>query len=187
MAILAAEPDLFPEALFEEETYESSNFLGRRWWAIYTKAKQEKAVARQLYRYEVPFYLPLVPKDNLIRGRRVRSYLPVFPGYLFLYGNDDERVRSLTTNRISSILEVKDEASFVRDLRNVRHLISLNVPMTIESKIMPGERVRIKSGPMRDLEGIAIQRRGRSRLLVSVNFLQQGASVEIEDFQLEAI
>jgi len=30
-------------------------------------------------------------------------------------------------------------------------------------------------------------RRGETRLLVSINFLQQGASVEIDDFQLEPI
>jgi hypothetical protein len=37
------------------------------------------------------------------------------------------------------------------------------------------------------LEGIVTKRRGVSRLLVAVNYLQQGASVEIEDFMVEVI
>jgi hypothetical protein len=37
------------------------------------------------------------------------------------------------------------------------------------------------------VEGTVLSRRGGTRLLVAVNFLQQGASVEIEDFLLEPL
>ena len=51
----------------------------------------------------------------------------------------------------------------------------------------PGDRVRVRRGPLAGVEGTVLTRRGRKRLLVSVDFLQQGASVEIEDFLLEPI
>ena len=107
MPILAAEPSVYPDELFNGFSKAQTD---RRWWAIYTKARQEKALARQLFRYEVPFFLPLVPKDNLIRGCKVRSHIPLFRGYVFLFGSEEERICSLTTNRISRILPVEDQA-----------------------------------------------------------------------------
>ena len=35
------------------------------------------------------------------------------------------------------------------------------------------------------MEGVVIKRRGQDQLLVAVKFLQQGASVAIEDFLVE--
>ena len=37
------------------------------------------------------------------KGRISRSLLPVFPGYVFFKGTEDQRVRALTTNRLSLI------------------------------------------------------------------------------------
>ena len=37
------------------------------------------------------------------------------------------------------------------------------------------------------MEGTVLVRRGKTRLIVSVTFLQQGASVEVDDFNLEPI
>ena len=42
------------------------------------KSRQEKSLARQLLGMEVPFYLPLIPKTTLIRGRRFTSQIPLF-------------------------------------------------------------------------------------------------------------
>jgi hypothetical protein len=37
------------------------------------------------------------------------------------------------------------------------------------------------------MEGTVLVRRGKTRLIVHVTFLQQGASVEIDDFNLEPL
>ena len=184
MPILSEEPSLFPESLLDETAHETSE---RRWWVLYTKARQEKAVSRALRGYRIPFYLPLVKKRSVSRGRSTTSHIPLFAGYLFLYGSEEERVRALTTNRISRILVVDDETRFLRDLCQLRQLITSNAPLTVESRLVPGNRVRVRHGAFAGLEGTVLTRRGKTRLLVSVDFLQQGASVEIDDFVLEPI
>jgi len=184
MPILDLETTVYPPNLLDDFT----NQVGEQcWWVLYTKARQEKAVARQLLGWELPFYLPLVPKTHLIRGRRVNSHVPVFHGYVFLYGSELDRVQSLKTNRISRILEVVDQPLLEHDLKHVSRLISANAPLTIESRLVPGNRVRVKTGPFKGVEGVVIQRRGKARLLVAVTFLQQGVSIEIDDFQLEPL
>lgn len=184
MPILEAEPAVHPSNLLTELAPTSTE---RRWWAVYTKARQEKAFARHLLTMDIPFYLPLIAKDNLIRGRRIQSFIPLFSGYVFVFGDEAERTKSLTTNRVSTILPVEDQLQLTQDLVQVSTLIESEAPLTVESRLAPGDPVRIKSGPMAGLEGSVITRRGKTRLLVAVNMLQQGVSVEIDDFLLEPL
>ena len=48
MPVLCEEPSLFPDHLLDGMNGESSD---RRWWAVYTKVRQEKAFARGLLRH----------------------------------------------------------------------------------------------------------------------------------------
>ncbi len=184
MSILGAETTLYPETLLDPAGPRTSD---RQWMVVYTKARQEKALARDLLHREIPFYLPVVKGTWLYRGRRRARYLPLFAGYVFLYGSEAERIGSLTTNHISRVLSVPDPEELVRELRNLRQLIAAKAPLTVESRLAPGRRVRVRQGPFAGIEGTVLVRRGETRLLVSINFLQQGASVEIDDFQLEPI
>lgn len=184
MPILASETNLFPANLLDGLTIEPSD---RRWWAVYTKSRQEKSLARQLLALELPFYLPLIPKVSNIGGRRMKSLLPLFGGYLFLYASDDERMRALETNRIAHLWSAPRVDELTRDLQSVRTLIDSGVPLTTEGQLQSGRRVRVKSGALEGLEGIVLSRRGEDRLLVAVQFLQQGVSVQIKDYLLEPI
>jgi transcriptional antiterminator RfaH len=182
MPILEEETSIFPETLLSE-----AHEMDRRWLALYTKARQEKALARELLKYRIPFYLPLVKKTSIARGRKRTSLVPLFGGYLFLFASEEERVRTLTTNRVSRVLSVESPEQLVFDLAQLRQLIAAGAPLTVESRLSPGRRVRVRQGAFAGLEGTVLKRRAETRLLVSVNFLQKGASVEIDDFLLEPL
>ncbi|MBN2024125.1 MAG: UpxY family transcription antiterminator [Pirellulales bacterium] len=184
MPILTQNTAIFPETLFEPGGVDAP---GRTWWVLYTKSRQEKAVARQLAGYGLPFYLPLVPKDHLIRGRVVRSQVPLFAGYVFLLGTDQERIAALTTNRVAHVLVVDDDEQLWMDLRQVHQLIASNAPLTVERRLAPGQRVRVKQGALCGIEGTVLARRRAPRLLVAVSMLQQGVSVAIDDYMLEPV
>jgi hypothetical protein len=115
--------------------------------------------------------------------------MPLFSSYVFLFADRDERIVALESNRVARTIEVPEslQGGFRGDLEHIQRLIESGVPITIESRIQPGQLVRVKSGRLAGLEGVVTKRRGGSRLLVAVNYLQQGASVEIEDFLLEII
>jgi transcription antitermination factor NusG len=184
MPILEAEVNIYPTNLLHDALRDDEQ---RSWWALMTKSRQEKSVARHLLSREVPFYLPLIWKDNLIRGRKVRSHIPLFSNYIFLYGTPDDRVTALQSNRLTETLHVVDQQELLNDLRNIEQLIAADAPLTVESRLKPGHHVRVKSGAMRGVDGVVTERRSRSRLLVAVHFLQSGVSVEIDDFMLEPI
>jgi len=178
------QPAMFPDDLFDGLVAEPSD---RRWWVLYTKVHQEKAIARQLHGRKVPFYLPLVEKTSQCRGRRFVSRVPVFASYVFLFGNEEARVWSLATNRLSRVLVVPDPEQIAHDLRQLRQMIASGAPLTVEKRLSRGDLVRVRHGPFAGLDGVVLRRDGTSRLLIAVNFLQQGASVEIDDHMLEPI
>ena len=177
---------VYPEGLLAEAPEDLLDGE-RRWWVIYTKSRQEKALARDLYAQEIAFYLPLVRQTKLYQRRKVNTEIPIFTGYVFLFGTDEDRVDSLKTNRVSRVLSASDDWQLHRDLGQLQRLIESDAPLTIEQRLSPGNRVRVKCGPLTGLEGTITCRRGTSRLLIRVNFLQQGASIEIDDFVLEWI
>lgn len=185
MPILGKEQSRFPEDVLSEDYFLRVSQQGHRWWALFTKARQEKALARDLGAMGVPYYLPLIQRPNLIRGRKVYSYNPLFPGYVFVFADDDGRVESLKTNRVCATLAVPDGRQLQTDLRQLDTLIELRIPLTVEERLAPGDRVCIRRGSLAGIEGVVLERRGRSRLLVAVHFLQSGVSLEIDDFLLE--
>ncbi|MEX2139936.1 MAG: transcription termination/antitermination NusG family protein [Pirellulales bacterium] len=184
MPILEPEPSVFPEDLLAPT---SEVDVERRWWAVYTKARQEKALARDLFARQIPFYLPMVPRNSLIRGRRVESLLPLFRGYVFVFSREDERVETLRTNRVSQLIEVADQEKLCADLWQVQQLIARRAPFVVEARLVPGRRVRVKSGAFMGIEGVVEQQRSGYRLIVEVAFLQQSVSVELDETLVEQI
>ncbi len=73
------------------------------------------------------------------------------------------------------------------DLRQIRDLIATDAPLAPEARIEAGQRVRVRSGPFKGFEGTVLRRENQIRLLVSVRYMGQGASVALDDCQLDAI
>ena len=186
MPILPQEPDIYPDALLEADTLDAA--VAYPWWAAYTLPRREKELVRRLRRLGITFYCPMVKKRSRSPAGRVRtSFIPLFSGYVFVSGNEEHRYRMMTTNCVSRCLEVVDRTELVRDLRQIYQLIRSEAPLTPEARIEPGARVRVRSGPLAGLEGTVLRRHGTQRLLVVVHFLQQGASVQLEDYQVEPL
>lgn len=186
MPTLASEPDIFPADLFERPGLGEES--GTSWWAMYCRPRQEKKLMRHLRPLEVAFYTPIVPKRSRLASGRIRtSYLPLFSNYVFVYGDPGARRKAVETGCVSRWLPVPDPAGLTGDLRRVRQLIHSGAPVTPESRLQPGMRVRVRSGPFAGFEGTILRREKETRLLVAVHFLQQGASVLLEDCQLERI
>lgn len=192
MPILPKQRDVFPEGLLaggdSDPLGKAAAAPGARWVAFYTLARREKDLMRKLEAAAVPFYAPLIRRRLHTAGGRVRhSYVPLFPGYVFAPVDDDQRREAQATNTVARWLSIGDERILVDDLRAIKRLIDTERPLTPEARIEPGQLVRVRSGPLRGVEGMVLKRRGEQRLVVAVRFLNQGASIELEDVDLERL
>jgi len=183
LPILPPEPDCFPSNLLDCE-----DAVGQSWWMLYTKSRQEKRLMRHLRRLEIAHYGPQIPKRQRSPSGRIRtSYVPLFNNYVFLCGDDESRYEAVCTGSVQKVTEITAPTEFLYDLRQIRSLIEMGVPLTIESRLAPGQQVRVRSGAFAGYEGTVLRREQETRLLVAVRFMEQGVSVRLEDCQLEPI
>lgn len=186
MPILKREHDLHPVDLFGRPPASSGE--PPRWWALYTRSRREKDLMRRLHKLDIAFYCPIVEKRHRSPNGRLRTtFVPLFSNYVFLCGGESQRYEAMCTGCVSRDLEVVDATALFYDLRQIHDLIETGVEITPEPQVQVGTPVRVKTGVLAGREGIVIERRGNHRLLVTVNFLQQGASAEIADFDVEPI
>ncbi len=188
MPLIGPERCLFPDNLLTEDYLTEGREQGRTWRALYTRSRMEKELMRRLVARGVSFYSPIIEhRYRSPAGRQRTSYLPLFTNYVFLFGTETERYDAMTSGCVSRSIDIPSVTTFVGDLRRIRALIETGAQVTSESRIEAGDRVRIKSGSMMGLEGIVFKRHGQSRLLVMVDFLQQGASIELPDWEVEPL
>lgn len=183
MPILKRETDIYPPELFEGEIATSG-----AWWAMYTLARHEKKLMRQLLALQVPFYAPVIERRyRSPNGKARSSFEPLFANYVFVCGGEEERYRAVATGSICKCVAAEDTHELVIDLKQICDLIAMDVPLSPESRLEPGEKVRIRSGPFMGYEGIIVRREKEIRLQVYVRFMDQGVSVSIDDCQVNPL
>ena len=190
MPILPAEPDFYPSDLWDgpAEAADASGRPGQSWWCLHTKPRQEKALARELRAHRIAYYLPqVVHEDRTPQGRKTRSVLPLFTSYLFLLGTDEDRLRALKGNRLVRVIDVTDQDAIRYDLKQIHRMLASGLAVVPELTVPVGAKVRILNGPLTGIEGRVIRRGKRDQFVAVVHFLGSGATVDLEDWQVEQL
>lgn len=183
MPILQREIELFPGDLLESELAANSP-----WWAMYSLARQEKKLMRRLVESGIAFYAPVISRRfRSPNGRMRTTYQPLFSNYVFVCGDEMQRYECVSTGTVSRCIPVIQTAELVADLKQIKDLIVQDAPLSPESRLEPGQRVRIKNGSFAGYEGVIVRREHEVRLQVIVRFMNQGVSVVLDDCQMEAI
>ena len=157
------------------------------WWVAHTKSRNEKALAHDLMAKNISYFLPMTWKVHRHSQRTIKAMLPLFTGYLFFCGNDSERVELLKTNRVANLIEVKDQENLIRELARFDQALRAGAPLTPHKYLNKGQWCRVIAGPLLGLEGIILQTKGDTRLLLQINMLGQAASVEIDIVMVEPV
>jgi transcriptional antiterminator RfaH len=187
MPILPAEPDCYPPHLWESRESFPSKEDGV-WWCLHTRPRQEKATARELHKHGITYYLPQVVKeDRTPQGRKIQSIVPLFTSYLFLYGDFNDRLKALKGNRLVGVLEVDDQEGLVGDLQQINTMLHSGLPVMPEPTMPVGAKVKIISGPLAGIKGTVVRRGKRDQFVAIVDFLGRGATVDLQDWQVEKI
>jgi transcription antitermination factor NusG len=161
--------------------------LSPKWFAAYTHSCQEKRVAQQLSSRNIEFFLPVHRTiSHWKNGLHVPIEKPLFPGYVFVKANREDKVRILEAPGVHSIVGVgrvpislpNEEMEALRRgvrLLNVEPHPYLNV----------GERVLIRKGPLEGLSGIIARQKNSFRVILSIDLIMKSISVEVDRKDLE--
>ena len=185
MGLTVAEPHLFKGS--------PGNAMGagtqRHWLAAYTKARHENTVARQLECKAVGFLLPTYARSARWSDRVKSVKAPLFPSYVFVHVNDDERVRVLQTAGVVNIVSVAGRPALLREEEVAMLRECAARPYAVEPHpfLRVGQRVRVTRGPFEGWEGVLTCKRSASRLVVNVEQIMQAVSVNLDGADVEAI
>lgn len=162
-----------------------------RWYALYTRSNFEKRVAYELSAKGVENYLPVVEQVHQWKDRRKRIDLPVFPGYVFVRFRDSHptRLETLRTAGTVRLLGHGDQLEPIPDaeIESIRRLLKARVPCFAHPFLREGAWVRVKHGPLRDVEGLLVRVKSRTRLVLSVALLSQSVATEIDVSDVEVL
>jgi transcription elongation factor/antiterminator RfaH len=162
------------------------------WYAVQTRARNEKAISERLQEQGLTTFLPLVTEIRRWSDRKKKVELPLFSCYLFVKlvaGNNDERMRVYRTNGVFRIVSMRGELIPVPDeqIEALRAVVTQQVPWTEHPFLKIGQRVRIRGGSLEGVEGVLLSRNGDRTLIISVDAIQRSLAVRVEGYDLEAL
>jgi transcription termination/antitermination protein NusG len=153
-----------------------------RWYALYTRPRHEKAVADHLARRQIEAFLPLREVLSRWKDRRKLVQLPLFPGYVFVRTALTHKRDVVGADGVVSMVSFRGTPAAVPDeqIEAVREICLTKLPCDPYPYLTEGRWVRIIRGPLTGLTGILVRKKGKHRLVVSVDILQQSVAVEID-------
>ena len=167
---------------------ESIRAFAGPWWVAHTKSRNEKSLAHDLIAKEICYFLPMAWKTHHTRGRKIKSLLPLFTGYMFFCGDERQRVEVLKTNRVANIIEVKDQQKFIEELIPIEQAFKAGADLQPHKYIETGQRCRVTGGPLVGTVGIAVKsNKGATKLVMQIDMLGQAASVEVDTDIIEIV
>ena len=162
-----------------------------RWYAVYTRSNFEKRVAKELGIKLVESYLPVVEQLHQWKDRKKLVEMPVFPGYVFARFRDcsSTRLNVLRTPGTVRILGQGDQIEPVADveIESIQRLLKADVSCFVHPFLREGAWVRVKRGALKDVEGLLVRMKSKTRLVLSISLLSQSVATEIDISDVEVI
>jgi transcription antitermination factor NusG len=151
------------------------------WFALRVKPNYEKPVATALRGKGFEEFLPLFRSRRQWSDRVKTMDLPLFPGYLFCRLKLEDRMPLLTTPGFLYIVGIGKNPEPVdeSEIAAIQSVLRSGVPVTPWPYLMVGQKVLLKQGPLRGLEGVLTKIANQHRMYVSVTLLKRSISVEV--------
>jgi transcriptional antiterminator RfaH len=164
--------------------------IGRSWYLVYTKPRQEKVAAENLLRQKYEVYFPQLSIWRTRRGKRQSVIEPLFPRYLFirLDSQSDNWAPIRSTLGVMSLVRFGTEPARVPDelveyLRSRHNADGLHE--WAQPKLIVGERARVVSGPLAGYEGILIAKSSRDRVVILMDLVGGQVRAKLNPDQIE--
>jgi transcription antitermination factor NusG len=158
-----------------------------RWFAAYTSANHEKRVTGQFVQRSIEHFLPLYESVRRWKDRRMTLQLPLFPGYVFVRLALRDRLQVLCVPGVARLVGFNGTPAALpdNDIAALRTSLAWGVRAEPHPFLTAGRPVRVRSGPLAGMHGILVRRKGKYRVVISINLIQRSIQVDLETDALE--
>lgn len=157
-------------------------------YAIQVRYQYERVVEESLKLRGLSPFLPLFKQRRKWSDRVMEVDTPLFPGYIFCPFDLKNRVPVLSSPGVVGIVGAGKRPLAVdcAELAAVRAMTLRGIDVQPCSAV-PGQKIRIGSGPLKGLEGALLEVRGKHRLVVRISILNRSISAIIDGSEVSPI
>lgn len=139
-----------------------------KWYVLYTKPRHEKFVETQLLRKGIEAFTPKLTIQRRWSDRNKIIQEPLFKNYCFAYFSLYDKIRVVSQPGVVDIVHFRDRYIPVDDevINSLKILLQNNVKLDPCPYLRIGDKVVIKKGPLKGVEGFIIEKRNRNATLV---------------------
>jgi len=159
------------------------------WYAFVTKPRHEKKADEALKAAGIESYLPLKKTLNKWKDRKKWVETPLFSCYIFSKIPYVNRYDVIKIPSVVRIVGFQNQPTPVRseEITAVRQLLSGDHHLFVHDGPLPGDSVRIKSGPLIGLEGQLVEfRRGRW-FVIYIEAIGKSVLVDVNEHLVEKV
>jgi transcription antitermination factor NusG len=154
-----------------------------RWYAIYVNSRAEKKVEAELTSKEVEAFLPLKKSLRKWSDRKKWVDMPLIPGYCFVKIALKNNLRVLQTNHVVGFVRFEGRPAVIQErqidfLKRMLKQSDYTWEITHE-QFVPGQKVEIVAGPFIGLEAELITVKGKKRVGVRIEQINNTLMVDI--------
>lgn len=157
------------------------------WYAVYTSANRERSVAEQLQRRQIEHFLPLYSSVRRWKDRRVTLQRPLFPGYVFVRMSLRDRLRVLQVGGVARLVGFDGTPAALEEseIEALRRGFAAGTGMDPHPFLTVGRRVRIRRGPFAGVSGVLLKRKGKYRVVISIDLIKRSVALDADTADLE--
>jgi len=162
---------------------------GSCWLAAYTRARHESIVAQQFRQKGLEALLPTYARYNRWSDRIKRVDSPLFPGYVFVRVNGEERIRVIQTIGVVSIVSRSGGPVALpeAEIERLRWCTAHAQDIEPHAYLKLGQQVRVKHGPFAGWEGVLIEKKNSTRLVIAIEQINKAVAIDLHGADVEAL
>ncbi len=144
----------------------------RKWYPVYTHARAEKKAYEALIKKGIETYLPLSRQLKQWSDRKKWVEEPLIKSYLFVNITEQEQMEVLMTKGVTRFIYFSGKITPMPDsqINDLKLLMASSYQLEVtEENLQPGEKIIIKAGPLKGIQGEMVSYRSQKQLLLRLD------------------
>jgi transcription antitermination factor NusG len=160
-----------------------------RWYAVTVRPRHERVVTRHLAHRGLNYFLPVYRSVRRWKDRRKELEMALFPGYVFVNLNLRDRSGVLRSPGVVQFVTFQGQPSPVPDceIRALESSLLKGLRPQPHPYLRQGRKVRVKSGPLVNAEGVMVRRKEGFRLVLSIDLIMRSVMLEVDEADVEPL
>jgi len=162
-----------------------------RWYAVFTRSRQERIAAAMLDALGIQQFLPTTVELHQWSDRKQAVNLPLFPGYLFVRINPSPET-ALRVRKVPGVVDFVGNQSGPLsipdcEIEDIRTVLARGVQCSPHPFLNEGDRVRVVRGVLAGIEGRFVRSGSKEQLIISVEMIQRSLALNVSRQDVEPV